>query len=132
MRSKAQSSQLTAKIVFYISPQVWAWKESRVPKMKKCIDKMIVILPFEKEYYKNKWNWDVDYVGHPLVEVIEQFKVDSLKLNEPDDSLNVQHSLSNIAQENENSRLKTHDFIALLPGSKKTGNKKEIADHVAG
>ena len=67
----AQSSQLTAKIVFYISPQVWAWKESRVPKMKKTIDKMIVILPFEKDYYKNKWNWDVDYVGHPLVEVVE-------------------------------------------------------------
>src|SRR6478752_4327221 len=70
----AQSSQLKAKIVFYISPQVWAWKESRVPKMMKTIDKMIVILPFEKEYYKNKWNWDVDYVGHPLVKVIEAFK----------------------------------------------------------
>jgi len=60
------------KIVYYISPQVWAWKENRVKKMKKYIDKMLVILPFEKEYYKNKWNWEVEYVGHPLVEVVEE------------------------------------------------------------
>ena len=40
------------KIVYYISPQVWAWKENRVKKMKQCIDKMLVILPFEKEYFK--------------------------------------------------------------------------------
>jgi lipid-A-disaccharide synthase len=63
------------KIIYYISPQVWAWKENRVKMMKKCIDKMLVILPFEKDYYKNKWNWDVEYVGHPLVEVIDQFKI---------------------------------------------------------
>ncbi|MFT3825360.1 MAG: lipid-A-disaccharide synthase [Chitinophagaceae bacterium] len=60
------------KVVFYISPQVWAWKENRVKKMKQCIDKMLVILPFEKDYYHNKWNWDVEYVGHPLVEVVEK------------------------------------------------------------
>jgi lipid-A-disaccharide synthase len=60
------------KVIFYISPQVWAWKEGRVRMIKKCIDKMIVILPFEKEYYQNKWNWEVEYVGHPLVEVIEK------------------------------------------------------------
>ncbi|RYG45814.1 MAG: lipid-A-disaccharide synthase, partial [Chitinophagaceae bacterium] len=59
------------KVIFYISPQVWAWKEGRVKMMKECIDKMLVILPFEKDYFKNKWNWDVEYVGHPLVEVIE-------------------------------------------------------------
>jgi lipid-A-disaccharide synthase len=55
---------VNSRTVFYISPQVWAWKESRVPKMKKNIDRMIVILPFERDYYKNKWNWDVEYVGH--------------------------------------------------------------------
>ena len=69
-----QWSTVNCKTIFYISPQVWAWKESRVPKMKKYIDKMIVILPFEKDYYKNKWNWNVDYVGHPLVQVIDEFK----------------------------------------------------------
>jgi len=61
------------KTVFYISPQVWAWKESRVKNIKRYIDKMIVILPFEKEFYK-KWNYEVEYVGHPLVNVIEDFK----------------------------------------------------------
>lgn len=62
------------KIVYYISPQVWAWKENRVKKIKQCADKMLVILPFEKEYYKSKWDYDVTYVGHPLTEVIEDEK----------------------------------------------------------
>lgn len=62
------------KVVYYISPQVWAWKESRVPKMKQSIDKMLVILPFEKDYFKDKFNWPVTYVGHPLVRVIDDFK----------------------------------------------------------
>lgn len=63
------------KTVFYISPQVWAWKESRVKNIKKYIDKMLVILPFEKKFYK-KWNYEVEYVGHPLADVIEKFKKD--------------------------------------------------------
>ena len=62
------------KVIYYISPQVWAWKENRVKKMKTCIDLMLVILPFEKDYYKNKWQWEVSYVGHPLVEVIDEFE----------------------------------------------------------
>lgn len=62
------------KIVYYISPQVWAWKESRVKNMKRNIDKMIVILPFEKKYFAGKWNWNVEYVGHPLVKVVDDFK----------------------------------------------------------
>ena len=108
---KAQSSKLKAKTVFYISPQVWAWKESRVSKMKKTIDKMIVILPFEKEYYKNKWNWDVDYVGHPLVEVIENFKSN-------------QQSTDNGQRSTE--KLNTANLIALLPGSRKQEIEKKL------
>ena len=61
-------------VIYYISPQVWAWKESRVRQMKRNIDRMIVILPFEKSYFSGKWNWEVDYVGHPLVEVIDRWK----------------------------------------------------------
>lgn len=60
------------KVIYYISPQVWAWKANRVKMMKQCIDKMLVILPFEKDYFKNKWNWEVEYVGHPLVNVIDE------------------------------------------------------------
>jgi lipid-A-disaccharide synthase len=82
------------KTAFYISPQVWAWKENRVKNIKKYIDKMLVILPFEKEFYK-KWNYEVEYVGHPLVKVIEDFKKQHPEI-----------------QTSENT-------IALLPGSRK-------------
>jgi len=59
------------RIAYYISPQVWAWKENRVKKIKAAVDKMLVILPFEKAFYK-KWQYEVQYVGHPLIEVIEK------------------------------------------------------------
>ena len=54
---------------FYISPQIWAWKEKRIKKIKKFIDKMYVILPFEKDYYEKR-GVEVDYVGHPLLDEI--------------------------------------------------------------
>ena len=72
LRIAKWAKQKGLKIIYYISPQVWAWKSNRVKSMKQCIDKMLVILPFEKDYYKNKWHWEVEYVGHPLVEVIEK------------------------------------------------------------
>ncbi len=62
------------KVVYYITPQVWAWKPNRVKMMKKCIDEMLVILPFEKEWFSKNWNWDVRYVGHPLLDAIQDFK----------------------------------------------------------
>lgn len=86
------------KVVYYIAPQVWAWKESRVPAMKKCIDKMLVILPFEKQYFKEKWQWDVDYVGHPLVEVVGDFKKNHPEIH-PEDQV--------------------PPIVALVPGSRK-------------
>lgn len=85
-----------SKIIYYISPQVWAWKEGRVKMMKECIDKMLVILPFEKQYYKSKWNWEVEYVGHPLVEEIENHKAQSAE-----------------------NKLSDKPIVALLPGSRK-------------
>ena len=89
---------------FYISPQIWAWKENRIKKIKRDIDYMYVILPFEREYYKKKHNFDVHYVGHPLVEIInkEITKTDllSLKLSKP--------------------------VIALFPGSRKQEIKKML------
>jgi len=74
-----QQPYQTYKVVFYISPQVWAWKEGRVKKMKQYIDKMLVILPFEKEYFRDRWNWNVEYVGHPLVQVIDTYKAEHAK-----------------------------------------------------
>jgi len=56
-------------VFYYISPQVWAWRKSRVKTIKKYVDKMMVILPFEKEFYQRE-GVDVEFVGHPLLEVI--------------------------------------------------------------
>ena len=105
------------KVIYYISPQVWAWKENRVKKMKLCIDQMLVILPFEKDYYKTKWNWNVEYVGHPLVEVVEQFGISSAE--------SAVRSSESLAPD---SKLPTPDykFIALLPGSRKQEILKKL------
>lgn len=92
------------KVIYYISPQVWAWKENRVKLIKNCVDKMLVILPFEKDFYK-KWNYEVEYVGHPLVEVVDHFL------------LAVDRNASN------NGQLTT---IALLPGSRQQEILKKL------
>ncbi len=125
LKAKSVNSQrltVNCKTVFYISPQVWAWKESRVPKMKKWIDKMIVILPFEKDYYKNKWNWDVDYVGHPLLQVIEEYKASNLNR----ESLENYQSSIDCQPLTENYKPKTANLIALLPGSRKQEITKKL------
>ena len=61
------------KTVFYISPKIWAWKTSRIKKIKKYIDKMLTILPFETEFYAG-FDYQVEYVGNPLLDAIEEFK----------------------------------------------------------
>jgi lipid-A-disaccharide synthase len=58
-----------AKVVYYISPQVWAWHRSRVKKMRGIVDKMLVIFPFEVDLYRSE-GVDVEFVGHPLLEVL--------------------------------------------------------------
>jgi lipid-A-disaccharide synthase len=93
MRIAKWAHKKNLTIVYYISPQIWAWKEKRVHAIKRDVDKMLVILPFEKDFYK-KYNYEVDYVGHPLAEVITDFK-------------------------NENSSIQKENIIALLPGSRK-------------
>lgn len=64
-----KAKRLGVKIVYYISPQIWAWGVHRVKKMKRLIDKMIVVFPFEKDFYE-KENVPVEFVGHPLMERI--------------------------------------------------------------
>ena len=87
LRIAKWAKQQDIKVIYYISPQVWAWKENRVKEMKKNIDKMIVIIPFEKEYFKNKWNWEVEYVGHPLVEVVERHKEQGTRNNKKENQI---------------------------------------------
>jgi lipid-A-disaccharide synthase len=102
LRIASWAKQQGLKVVFYISPQVWAWKEGRVRKMRQSIDKMLVILPFEKEYFKNKWSWDVEYVGHPLVEEIDHFI------------------------QGQERPAGESDIVALLPGSRKQEIQKKL------
>jgi lipid-A-disaccharide synthase len=103
LRIAKWAKQQGIKVIYYISPQVWAWKENRVKQMKQNIDKMIIIIPFEKDYFKNKWNWEAEYVGHPLAEVIEKYK----------------------AQETRD-KISEKPIVALLPGSRKQEIAKKL------
>lgn len=89
------------KTHYYISPQIWAWKEGRIKDIKRDVDQMYVILPFEKDFYEKKHNFPVHFVGHPLIDAI-----------------------SNRTQIDDSEFRKTHHLsdkpiIALLPGSRK-------------
>lgn len=87
------------KVFYYISPKVWAWNQSRAHHLKANVDRMFVILPFEKDFYK-KFQWNVDYVGNPVL--------DAVKAHEPDYNF-ISHK-----------RFDTkHRLVALLPGSRK-------------
>lgn len=86
------------KVCYYISPKVWAWNQKRVLKIKKVVDKMFCILPFEVDFYKG-WGMEVDYVGNPLLDEKASFI--------PDPDFRVQHQLTE------------DNIIALLPGSRK-------------
>jgi lipid-A-disaccharide synthase len=88
------------KVYYYISPKIWAWNQKRVHKIKQIIDKMIVILPFEEEFYA-KFNYPVDFVGHPLLDSIADRESICF------DTFCNEHQLSN------------KPIIALLPGSRK-------------
>ena len=73
MRIAEFASSKGMKVIYYISPQVWAWKKSRVYKIKKVVDKMFVILPFEKAFYA-RYDYPVEFVGHPLLDAINDTK----------------------------------------------------------
>lgn len=86
---------------YYISPQIWAWKENRIKAIKRDVDAMYVILPFEKEFYENKHQFPVHFVGHPLIDAIGN------------------RYLVNPRSFKENLKLDDRPIIALLPGSRK-------------
>ena len=90
---------------YYISPQIWAWKENRIKAIKRDVDAMYVILPFEKDFYEGKHQYPVHFVGHPLLDAIAARREVSQQV---------------FVQEN---GLDDRPIIALLPGSR----KQEIA-----
>lgn len=84
------------KVIYYISPQLWAWKKGRIKKVEAYVDRMITILPFEKPFYADN-GLDVDYVGHPLLDEIQLGKIDQIK-----------------------------DHLAIIPGSRKQEIKRML------
>ena len=111
-KEKALFKKSGGKIIYYISPQVWAWKEGRVKMMKQGIDKMLVILPFEKNYFKIKWDWEVEYVGHPLVEVVDSWQLGV--------------GSQQLAVGSQQLAISDTPLIALLPGSRKQEILKKL------
>lgn len=98
LRIAGFAKQQGYQVVYYISPQVWAWKQSRVHQIKKTVDRMLCILPFEQEFYR-KFDMSTDFVGHPLLDAIASRKVQQ--------NTNITPGRSN------------EQVIALLPGSRR-------------
>lgn len=98
------------KTHYYISPQIWAWKESRIKAIKRDVDHMYIILPFEKDFYENKHNFKVEFVGHPLIDAIQN------RTTTDEATFRKEYSLDE------------RPVIALLPGSR----KQEISKMLSG
>ena len=109
MRIAAFAKQHQIPVHYYISPQLWAWKENRIQKIKRDVDKMYVILPFEKEFYEEKHQYPVHFVGHPLLDVIAS------------------RPAVDVAVFREKHRLTSLPIIALLPGSRKQEISKMLS-----
>lgn len=98
---------LGIRVIYYISPQLWAWKEGRIEIIKKYVDEILVILPFEKDFY-NKHNVNAHFVGHPLLDAISDLKPIDTQIFKKENHLN------------------DKEIIALLPGSRKQEVKKML------
>jgi lipid-A-disaccharide synthase len=101
MRIAKWAKELGMKTHYYISPQIWAWKENRITDIKRDVDKMYVILPFEKDFYEKKHHFPVEFVGHPLIDAIQNRTIID------DFAFRKEHNLDE------------KPIIALLPGSRK-------------
>jgi len=100
---------INATIFYYVSPTIWAWKENRVNIVKKYVDRMFVILPFEKSFYKDRHNVDVDFFGHPLLDQIAATPEKTTR--------------DEFLQQNQ---LPDKDIIAVLPGSREAEIRENL------
>lgn len=111
MRIGPFAKALGIKVLYYISPQIWAWKQNRVFKLREFVDRMYVILPFEKDFYA-RFDMDVDFVGHPLLDSISEFN------RSPFDENEIRQELGLAPDKN---------VIAILPGSRKQEVSKMLS-----
>ena len=98
-------------VYYYISPKIWAWKEYRIKNIKRDVDEMFSILPFEKDFYEKKHNYPIHYVGNPTATEVEEFRNNYVETPE---------------QFRERHNLDERPIIALLAGSR----KQEIKDNL--
>lgn len=91
------------KVFYYISPKVWAWKEWRVKTIKRLVDKMFVIFPFEVDFYRDRHGYDVTFVGNPSVQEIDEAIA----------------GMSSRADFIARNSLRDRPMIAILPGSRR-------------
>ncbi|OXA79181.1 lipid-A-disaccharide synthase [Flavobacterium columnare NBRC 100251 = ATCC 23463] len=110
MRIAKWAKNLGITTHYYISPQIWAWKENRIHAIKRDVDQMYVILPFEKDFYEKKHNYKVHFVGHPLLDAIKN------------------RSETNELLFREEFKLSSKPIIALLPGSRKQEIDKMLSE----
>jgi lipid-A-disaccharide synthase len=110
MKVAAYVHELHIPVYYYISPKVWAWNQKRVLKIKKVVDRMFCILPFEVDFYKS-WGMEVDYIGNPLLDAIKNYNFD------PDFTTKQQ--------------LDDRPVITLLPGSRKQEISRILPDMIA-
>ncbi len=108
LRIAKWAKQQGFKTHYYISPQIWAWKESRIKDIKRDIDKMYVILPFEKDFYEKKHQYPVTFVGHPLIDAIADFPKKESTVFRTE------------------NQLSDKPIIAILPGSRKQEISKMV------
>jgi lipid-A-disaccharide synthase len=99
------------RVVYYVSPQIWAWRSHRIHAVKRYVERMLVIVPFEKDYYERN-GVEVDYVGHPLL--------DSVRVTTPRGEFRARHGLDQL-----------NPVIALLPGSRRSELKHILPPMVA-
>lgn len=110
LRFARYAKEYNVPVVYYISPQIWAWRKGRIKTIQRYVDKMIVIFEFEKEFYQ-RFNVSVEFVGHPLLDVMERRKVSNLTKEQTKESLG----------------LDKKDFIiGLLPGSRPSEFKRHF------
>ena len=109
MRIAKWAREKGMKTHYYISPQIWAWKENRIKDIRRDVDKMYVILPFEKDFYEKKHHFPVEFVGHPLIDAIHN-----------------RTAMDEVTFRKDN-KLDNRPVIALLPGSRKQEIKKMLS-----
>jgi lipid-A-disaccharide synthase len=114
LRIAKWAKQNNYKNYYYISPKIWIWKENRINSIKRDIDKMFVILPFEKKFYEKKHNYQVDYVGNPLLDAIKK-QANTIK--------SITFKKKEFVLKN---KLKGLPIIAVLPGSRDQEIKKML------